>query len=280
VNTRWVDLTDPLVFVNVENEPRVDEVLSWFATEMGSTVQETEAVGSALSSLSFLEPATRAADMEATAAAYSGEVEWGWCPGGTFICRPKPITPPDRLRWYVIDTTRCAWGVVADESRRVDYVCVSYLTTKSGVIPAGTPRVVYRPSTPSDPLARVGTLDMSENGPMSTAQAQDAGDQWLAWNNAAAYAGPVSGFGGALRTVDGLWVAASHARNGDWLQPLDLFDVEPQYITAVEVDGIDEVTLHIGGSEREFAWQSDVRGAPGEVFREDRRARAETRKRT
>jgi hypothetical protein len=253
-NTRWVDLVDPQVFVNVDVEPRVDQVLSSIAADLGYVDQVVEPIDTTLSSLAFLDPTTRSAAMEQTALMHPGEVEWGWR-GGIFYCRPKPSAPDDRTRWYVIDTRRCEWGVVSDEARRVDYVAVTYLIKGHPTIPQGTPQVVYRPTTPTDSTARVGTLDMTDYGPMTTAAAQDAGDQWLTWNDSQAKAGPVSGFGGALRTVDGLWVPSCHARNGDWIQPLDLFNVGPLYITGVEVNGIEDVTLYIGGSERDYVYR-------------------------
>ena len=253
-NTRWVELADPQVFVNVDVEPRVDQALASIAAELGYADQVVEAVGTSLSSLAFLEQTTRASAMEQVAFMHPSEVEWYWR-SGVFHCRPKPSAPDDRARWYVVDSQRCSWGVVSDESRRVDYVAVTYQMKGHATIPQGTPQVVYRPATPSDPTARVGTLDMTEMGPMTTAAAQDAGDQWLRWNDAQAYVGQVSGFGGSLRTVDGLWVPSCHARNGDWVQPLDLFNVGPLYITAVEVNGIEDVVLNIGGSEREYAYR-------------------------
>jgi hypothetical protein len=253
-NTRWVELADPQVFVNVDVEPSVDEALASIAADLGYADQVVEAVGTDLSSLAFFEQTTRAAAMEQVALMHPGEVEWCWR-GGIFYCRPKPTAPDDRTRWYVIDSRRCEWGVVSDEARRVDYVAVTYQIKGHATIPQGTPQVLYRPSTPTDPTARVGALDMTENGPMTTTAAQDAGDQWLRWNDAQAQAGQVSGFGGSLRTVDGLWVPSSHARNGDWIQPLDLFDVGPLYITAVEVNGIEDVVLNIGGSERDYAYR-------------------------
>lgn len=256
-HTRWVDLADPQVFVNVEAEPSVDEALAYIANELGYADQVVEAVGTDLSSLAFLDPTTRSAAMEQVALMHPGEVEWYWR-GGIFYCRPKPTAPDDRTRWYVIDSRRCEWGVVSDEARRVDYVAVTYQIKGHATIPQGTPQILYRPSTPTDPTARVGTLDMTENGPMTTSAAQDAGDQWLRWNDAQAKSGPISGFGGSLRTVDGLWVPACHARNGDWIQPLDLFDVGPLYITAVEVNGIEDVVLNVGGSEREYAYRPRV----------------------
>jgi hypothetical protein len=253
-NTRWVDLVDPQVFVNVDVEPRVDQVLSSIASDLGYTDQVVETVDTTLSSLAFFDPTTRSEAMEQTALMHRGEVEWGWR-GGIFYCRPKPSLPDDRTRWYVIDTRRCEWGVVSDEARRVDYVAVTYLIKGDHTIPQGIPQVVYRPTVPPYSIARVGTLDMTDYGPMTTAAAQDAGDQWLTWNDSQAKAGPISGFGGSLRTVDGLWVPSCHARNGDWIQPLDLFNVGPLYITGVEVNGIEDVTLYIGGSERDYTYR-------------------------
>ncbi len=263
VNNRWIDLVDPQVFF-VESELRVDELQAAVATLLGYPT-ETEAIGSAVESAAwFAEPTTWAAILDDIAGRHSLPVEWRWH-DGTFVSRQRPSAPEYRHRWYTVDTRYCDWGIVTDDEDRKDYVQVIYLTKSDAVYPNGTTRTLYRPSAPTDVFARVGVLDMTKEGPMTAAAASNAGDQWLTWNADASHSGSVSGFGGYLRTVDGQWVAACHAREGDWIQARDLLDCPPLYITGVDVQDVDQVTIFVGGAESEFRYRALIFHRPPNI---------------
>lgn len=264
VNDRWLTLNRPEVFF-IGALPRVDEIHAAIAGELGYPVESAE-TGEPFTSAAWRDDATTwAAILEDSADRATEEVEWRWS-DGTYHVRPKPTAPENRHRWYVVDSRECDWGVVADEESRSDYVEVLYQIAGDATYPNGTVRSLTRPAEPTETFPRLTTLDLTEDGPMTAAEAADAGDQWLAWSNAQAKAGPVSGFGGWLRTIDGQWVAACHAREGDWIQARDLLELTPAgtyapvpvYITGVEVPSPDDVTIHTGGSERDFRLAADV----------------------
>jgi hypothetical protein len=260
---RWAEFKKPQVYSLVDADPRADDVLAYWAAEMGYPTV-TEATGAPFKSAVWPEETTIAAMMEEAASIPSGGAEWRWS-DDTFYCRPKPTTPEFRYRWYVVDTRRCSYGVVTDEELRKDYVKVLYQIEGDATYPNGTVRTLYRPSAPTLLTARVETIDLTELGPIPATDAQNAGDEWLAHNSAQAKAGSISGFGGYLRTVDGQWVAACHAREGDWVSPMDLLDRTPMYVTGVEVNGPADVTLHVGGSEREYVFTPSKHPLHGQV---------------
>jgi photosystem II stability/assembly factor-like uncharacterized protein len=248
-NDRYAIFDDVAVYVS-SAAPTVDEAMGAVAEDMGWDTDLTT-VGSAIADLRISDVTTRAAALDALAELYSGELEW-YVSAGLFVCRAKPAAPESRKHWYVVDTRNCSFNVVADSEMRVDYVAVMYAIKGSTTYPNGTRRILWRPSAPASESDRCTVLDIQELGLKTEAQAQAAGDQYLAWNAANSISGDISGFGALLKTVDGQWVPACHARPGDWVQAVDRLDVPPQYITGVQVDAFDKVTLSLGGSEGEF----------------------------
>jgi hypothetical protein len=252
-NDRWLEVDKPQVFV-YGTVNRIDEIHDALATSMGYTTDCSD-VGSDLTHAAFQGETSRAAIFEETANLHSSYVEWGWKVGGLYICRPRPAVPEMRSRYYVLKTEDCAWGVVTDQDLKRDIVCVSYRCLDDAALPNGKVKRLYRPAAPVNFYDRVAPLDLTGSKVMTEADAQNAGDQWLAWNSAESGIGPISGFGAWLKTVDGIWVEASHARNGDWIRardPANLLEVGPYYITGVEVASPDEVTLYVGGAELGF----------------------------
>lgn len=109
--------------------------------------------------------------------------------------------------------------------------------------------------TPGDNMV-LDVLDLTDIV-MTRAEAERAGDEYLAWQRICRWQGSLAVVG-ALRTVDGQVVPAACLRAGDYLlvQRDDGSTVGPAWVTSCEYESeTDTATLTVGGSERDYVWR-------------------------
>jgi hypothetical protein len=199
-----------------------------------------------------------ASGMESISMLAPAPLNWQFNVGDIFtneaMRNPVATSKLDRTKWWVLSHEHTVFtsDVTTESDALYDYVCVDFLALDVSGVEDGTPQTVYRPSTPPDAASSCKYLNYSARY-MPTAEAEDAGDQWLLWQGAGSSSarGTINVWGEA-RDMDGHRRPVIDVQAGDWVEEIERHNHAPWQITGVHYEATGKVTIAIGGVERIF----------------------------
>ena len=248
--------------------PRLDDALCDIAvtTGLATTISWEAPIGLVNWGLNARPHMTRADAIELFAGTNVAPIDYGFWENDTFRCAERPTTPPV-ANDYLIDTDLP--GIDFDVKKNTEesptHVKVLYLLRNTDgatetvpgsgyLIPDATQMAVYRPSEPDwdDASVVLEVWDQWADLSLETGQAEDIGDQILAWLDANAYVGTVTVAAPTLTLRAGGEKLAIYARGGDYVQD-NAATMARSMVTSVDIDrdsGV--VTIGIGETRSDF----------------------------
>jgi hypothetical protein len=246
----------------VETARTVDDAMAEIAVATGlatSSDLQADKIGNANWSLNTRPHTTRASAIETFAMTNVNPIDYGFWDDGVFYCQDRAVSIP-AANDYLIDSNGPGidFNVVAATEDSPTVVKVLYLFRDvdggSATMPDGTLLSVYRPSAPTwtDASVVVDVWDQWADLLMTTAQANDLGDQILAWLDDNQYQGTITIATPTITRRDTATKLLAYVRAGDYIEDSNLA-TGPLMITGYSMDPDSGVaTLSIGENVRDF----------------------------